>query len=153
MKRLRIPIMIFFTVAISGVFGFILREDTHLVSRDLPIQILAARMVDSSPVAASVGGGFVDRQYFIEPNIHVIEGWAILPRRGEFPRISQTLQVYSTESSKLVGAFQYQRQDLPSTPGSRGFIIYGLTSKDSGKPWCVVVPSENTLLELGGVNC
>lgn len=147
MARLKIPFLIFFAFALSGVLGFWLRTDVRLISSDASIQTLDARFVDPRPAATGVADGFIDRQYFIEPNIHVIEGWAI------FPQSNASLLVYSGETSQFGGAFRFRRQDLAGKPGSQGFVFYGRTSENSGNQWCVVIPIDNTLLQLGGKNC
>ncbi len=147
MARLRIPLMILFTVALSGVLGFWMRTDVHLISDDISIQTLDARIVNPRPVATGVGDGFVDRQYFIEPDIYVVEGWAI------FPRSNASLLVYSGEPSQFGRAFRFRRQDLAGKPDAQGFVFYGRTSENSGKQWCVLIPNDNALVQLGGTNC
>ena len=152
MARLRIPFLIFMAVALSAQLGFSMRSDVDLISGDTAIKALEVQFVDSSP-AATGWNGFVDRQYFIEPNIHVVEGWAVFPSVNEFPRRSQALQIYAGEKARLSRALRFQRRDLAGKPGAQGFIIYGITSENSGKQWCVVIPADNTLLLLGGANC
>jgi hypothetical protein len=152
MARLRIPLLIFLTVALSAQLGFSMQKDVHLTSGETATQSLNVRFVDSSP-AATGWNGFVDRQYFIEPNIHVVEGWARFPRSDEFPRLSQAIQIYAGEVARFGGGLRFQRKDVAGIPGAQGFIIYGFTSGNSGKQWCVVIPSDNALLQLGGSNC
>lgn len=129
-----------------------MRKDVPLISIDMAIQPLNAKFVNSSPVATG-WNGFVDRQYFVEPNIHVVEGWAVSPPSDEFPRASQAVQIYAGEVASFGGALQFLRRDLANKPGAKGFIIYGFNAGNSGKQWCVVIPSDNSLLQLGGSNC
>jgi hypothetical protein len=152
MARLRIPFLILITVAFSAQLGFRMRTDLELTSGDAAITTLEVQFVDSSPVANG-WNGFIDRQYFVEPNIHVVEGWAVFPSENESSRRNQTLQIYAGESVKFRGAIRFQRRDLAGKPGAQGFIIYGNTLGNSGKRWCVVIPSQNTFLQLGGANC
>lgn len=152
MARLRIPLLIFLTVALSAQLGFSMQTDVHLTSSEIGTQKLNVQFVNSSP-AATGWNGFVDRQYFIEPNIHVVEGWAVFPKSDEFPRLSQAIQIYAGEAAKFGGALRFQRKDVANKPGAQGFIIYGFTSGNSEKQWCIVIPSDNALLQLGGANC
>ena len=147
MARLRFPITIFIAISFSAFCGFFMRVDASLISSDTSIQTLKVKLNYPRAQAITIGGGFVDRQYFIEPNIHVIEGWAI------FPPNNYSLLISTGADVKVGGSVAFQRQDLAGKPGAMGFIFYGLTTQNSSNQWCVLIPTNGSQVQLGGMNC
>ena len=97
--------------------GIIFQSQIVLVPSASLTSPLRSEKLASIPPSAESTQGFIDRQYALGDDTHVIEGWAV------FPGNDRKIYIYADGEFDPVGSFAFLRSDLPTGQGALGFIF------------------------------
>lgn len=146
-KPLQLTFFLLFSIVIAIILGIIIQSQIVLVPSASLTSPLRSEKLASIPPSAESTRGFIDRQYALGDDTHVIEGWAA------FPGNDRKIYIYADGEFDPLGSFTFLRSDLPTGQGALGFIFYAQTAQPIPTRWCVLVSDSTNLTRLAGANC